>query len=107
MTAARQKRKRLRCGFVAMAAVFLVLPSSGWPPAVAAITERLVTNWHTGLAIDGYDPVAFFTDGRPVAGSSDFEFRYDGAIWRFHNVGNRDAFAANPDIYMPKFGGYD
>ena len=63
--------------------------------------------WHTGLAIGGYDPVAFFTDGRPVAGSANFELRYGGAIWRFRDVGNRDAFAAQPEIYMPKFGGYD
>ena len=64
-------------------------------------------DWHTGLAIEGYDPVAFFTDGKSMPGSADFEFRYGGAIWRFCNVGNRDAFAARPDIYMPQFGGYD
>ncbi len=64
-------------------------------------------DWHTGLAIEGYDPVAFFTDGKSTLGSADFEFRYGGAIWRFCNVGNRDAFAARPDIYMPQFGGYD
>jgi len=106
MTAARQKRKRYRAGFAALAAVLLALGAV--PPAsVAATTERLVVDWHTGLAIGGYDPVAFFTDGRPVAGNADFELRYGGAIWRFRNVGNRDAFAAHPDVYMPKFGGYD
>jgi len=114
MTAARQKRKRLcsvfaagfAASFAVLAAVLMTLPA-GPPAAVAATTERLVVDWHTGLAIGGYDPVAFFTDGRPVAGSANFELRYGGAIWRFRNVGNRDAFAAQPDIYMPKFGGYD
>ena len=110
MTAARRKRKRLCAGFAAslaaLAGVLLAL-SAGPPAAKAANTERLVVDWHTGLAIGGYDPVAFFTDGRPVAGSANFELRYAGAIWRFRNVGNRDAFAAQPDIYMPKFGGYD
>ena len=106
MTAARQKRKRLCAGFAAAGVVLMVLSAS--PPAsIAATTERLVVDWHTGLAIGGYDPVAFFTDGRPVAGSANFELRYAGAIWRFRNVGNREAFAAQPDIYMPKFGGYD
>ena len=62
---------------------------------------------HTGLAIGGYDPVAFYTDGRPVPGSPDLEFQYGGTIWRFRNIGNREAFAARPDVYMPKFGGYD
>jgi hypothetical protein len=110
MTAARQKRKRLCAGFAvrfaALAGVLTAL-AAGPPASVAATTERLVVDWHTGLAIGGYDPVAFFTDGRPVAGSANFELRYAGAIWRFRNVGNRDAFAAQPDIYMPKFGGYD
>ncbi len=106
MTAARQKRKRLCVGFAVAAAILRVILAD--PPApIAATTERLVVDWHTGLAIGGYDPVAFFTDGRPVAGSADFELRYGGAIWRFRNGGNRDAFAARPDIYMPKFGGYD
>ena len=77
------------------------------PSSRAATTETLVVDRHTGLAIGGYDPVAFYTDGKPMPGSPDFEFRYGGAVWRFCNVGNREAFAARPDIYMPKFGGYD
>jgi hypothetical protein len=77
------------------------------PAAWSATTETIVVDWHTGLAIDGYDPVAFYTDGRPTLGSPDLEFRYGGAVWRFRNVGNREAFAARPDVYMPKFGGYD
>jgi hypothetical protein len=105
MTAARQKRKRLCGGLAAFAAVLLAL--SAGLPAIAATTERVVTDWNSGLAIGGYDPVAFFTDGRPVPGSADFELRYGGTIWRFRNVGNRAAFAAKPEIYMPQFGGYD
>jgi hypothetical protein len=106
MTAARQKRKRLCAGFTVAAGILMAL-AAGPSTSIAATTERLVVDWHTGMAIGGYDPVAFFTDGRPVAGSANFELRYAGAIWRFRNVGNRDAFAAQPDIYMPKFGGYD
>jgi YHS domain-containing protein len=77
------------------------------PPAYASLTERIVVDWHTGLAIDGYDPVAFFTQGKPVAGSPDLELRYRGVVWRFCNTGNRAAFAQRPDIYMPQYGGYD
>jgi hypothetical protein len=77
------------------------------PRSDAATTEMIVVDRHTGLAIGGYDPVAFFTDGKPVEGSATFEFRYGGAIWHFSNIGNRDAFADRPDIYMPRFGGYD
>jgi hypothetical protein len=93
-------------GISAFAGLVLALPG-GQPGSIAATTERVVMDWHSGLAIGGYDPVAFFTDGRPMAGSPDFEFRYGGAIWRFRNVGNRAAFAAKPEIYMPQFGGYD
>ena len=103
MTAARQKRKRL-CTVLAIATG---LAWAAAPAVIAATTEQLVVDWHTGLAIGGYDPVAFFTDGKPMPGSADYELRYGGAIWRFRNVGNRAAFAAKPEVYMPQFGGYD
>jgi YHS domain-containing protein len=106
MTAARQQRKRYCAGVAAFAGLMLTLPA-GPPASRGATTERIVVDWHTGLAIGGYDPVAFYTDGKPVLGSPDLEFRYGGAVWRFCNSGNREAFAARPDVYMPQFGGYD
>jgi hypothetical protein len=74
---------------------------------VAGATERLVVDWRTGLAIYGFDPVAYFTDRRPVLGQPDFEHKYAGAVWRFRNPGNLAAFVQNPATYMPRFGGYD
>ena len=62
---------------------------------------------HTGLALYGVDPVAYFTDNRMIVGRAEFEHRHAGAIWRFHNEGNLAAFRADPDVYMPRFGGYD
>jgi YHS domain-containing protein len=110
MTAARQERKRYRApprpSVAILAGILLAVVGHG-SRTVAATTERIVVDWHSGLAIGGYDPVAFFTDGTPRQGSADFEYRYGGAVWRFCNTGNRDAFVANPDIYMPQFGGYD
>jgi hypothetical protein len=73
----------------------------------SAMTERLVIDRRTGLAIHGYDPVAYFTDARAADGLADLELAYGGGVWRFRNVGNRAAFAADPDVYMPQFGGYD
>ncbi len=86
-----------------------VAPAAGatTTAAGAATTARVVVDWHTGLAIDGYDPVAYFTDGKPLPGSADLELSYGGAVWRFRNIGNRAAFVARPDVYMPQFGGYD
>jgi hypothetical protein len=116
MTTGQPKRKRYRAGeyaglgacvgLLAYAALVFLL-AAGPPTSRAAANERVVIDRHTGLAIGGYDPVAFFTDGKPVAGSADLELRYGGTIWRFANVGNRAAFAASPDVYMPQYGGYD
>lgn len=71
------------------------------------MTERVVTSPHTGLAIDGVDPVAYFTDAQPLIGRPEFEYRHQGAVWRFRNDGNKAAFAKSPDVYMPRYGGYD
>jgi hypothetical protein len=106
MTTARQRRKRYRTADAAFASLLAILAAVA-PASRAATTETLLVDRYTGLAIGGYDPVAFYTEGKPVAGSPDFELEYSGAIWRFRNIGNREAFAARPDIYMPKFGGYD
>jgi YHS domain-containing protein len=59
-----------------------------------------------GIAIQGYDPVAYFTEGRPMKGSAEFARKWLGATWHFANAGHRDAFAAQPEKYMPQFGGY-
>lgn len=77
------------------------------PALRAATTERIVVDRHTGLAIYGVDPVAYFTDRKPVAGREEFEHRFAGAVWRFNNDGNRAAFIADPNVYMPRYGGYD
>jgi hypothetical protein len=106
MTAARQLRKQHGAVIEVFACLLLAL-SLGPSHLRAATTERIVVDWHTGLAIGGYDPVAFYMDGKPVSGSPDIELHYAGAIWRFSNVGNREAFATRPDVYMPQFGGYD
>lgn len=89
--------------FLAPAVLFQV----GVPTALAAFTERVVIDRNTGLAIGGYDPVAYFTDGDAIAGKEPFEAFQDGAVWRFANDANRAFFLASPDIYAPQFGGYD
>ncbi len=88
-------------------AVALAVATAGASRAGMETTERVVTDPLTGLAIDGVDPVAYFTDRAPLVGSREFELPYASVIWRFRNPGNRAAFAANPDVYMPRYGGYD
>jgi YHS domain-containing protein len=72
----------------------------------AATAERIVDR-HRGLAIAGFDPVAYFTDATATLGRPDIEYSYAGTTWRFRNEGNRGAFVADPEVYMPRFGGYD
>ena len=57
-------------------------------------------------AIRGYDPVAFFTQGKPVKGSSEQTYAWNGAKWYFSNAEHRDRFAADPEKYAPQYGGY-
>jgi len=75
--------------------------------AYAATTERVVANRYSGLAIEGFDPVAYFTDSVAVQGLPEFEAAQAGVVWRFRNEGNRASFVAHPEIYGPQFGGYD
>jgi hypothetical protein len=97
------------------ALVLLLLPLSGQAVtlrdftdiAEVGLTERIVMDRYSGFAIAGYDPVAYFAAGTPVAGLSQYEVIWKGAAWRFANEGNRAVFQANPEIYAPNFGGYD
>lgn len=59
-----------------------------------------------GLAVDGYDSVAYFTEGKPVEGKKEFSHQWQGATWRFASAANRDLFVAAPEKYAPQFGGY-
>lgn len=58
------------------------------------------------LAIDGYDPVAYFTEPNPVKGSSEFRSDYQGSTFLFVSAAHRDAFVLNPAKYAPQYGGY-
>ena len=114
MTAARQERKSrpraiFRAGPVAFWGLFALVAGFGLVSTSipAATTDFVVVNRHTGLAIDGFDPVAYFVDAAPLPGRAALELRSAGATWRFRNDGNRAAFAASPDAYMPRFGGHD
>ncbi|WP_337249572.1 YHS domain-containing (seleno)protein [Sulfidibacter corallicola] len=59
-----------------------------------------------GVAIKGYDPVAYFTDSKPVKGNKQFKHEWQGATWHFSNQANLDKFKQSPDQYAPQYGGY-
>jgi hypothetical protein len=89
------------------AGVAVLIGMSGDSSTRAATTERVVTDRLTGLALYGFDPVAYFTESGPRQGSDAVELAWSGATWRFQNEGNRDAFMQAPDVYEPRYGGYD
>jgi YHS domain-containing protein len=60
----------------------------------------------SGLAIEGYDPVTYFTAGKAVDGKKDIALDYQGATYRFSTTIDRDAFKANPGKYEPQYGGW-
>lgn len=58
------------------------------------------------LAVDGYDVVAYFTDGKPVEGSAEHKLEWNGAVWRFASAEHRAMFEREPAKYAPAYGGY-
>ena len=83
----------------AVAVAFAVLS------AVSVAAQKVNTSF-TGLAIDGYDPVAYFTQNKPVKGTREFTFEFEGATYRFASAANRDQFAKEPAKYVPQYGAF-
>ena len=108
MTRLRRQRLPGRGGlwslllFAARAAVY-------WPGAAARAEtpEQIAVDRNSGSAIHGFDPVSYFADGGPQAGLAEFELRHGGVAWHFRSEANRAAFADNPTLYVPLYGGYD
>lgn len=57
-------------------------------------------------AIQGYDPVAYFTDAKPVKGQADIALEWGGGTWHFATIAHRDSFQMNPERYAPAYGGF-
>ncbi len=85
--------------FITLTLALLALPAF-------AQTKTLLNLDKTGVAIQGYDPVAFFTDHKPAKGSEKFVAKQDGAIYLFASKEHQDLFKENPAKYEPEFGGY-
>lgn len=91
----------------------LVLPILGMaeaglvrPVLGQSLVTAIVTNPLTGIALDGFDPVSYFTEPEPLDGRADFEFIWGGVPWHFATRANRDAFVRAPEIYCPQYGGH-
>jgi YHS domain-containing protein len=85
---------------------FLLIFGVALLPAIAASQADPVNKDRSGVAIKGYDAVAYFTQNQPVKGSSAFTHAYMGATWWFASAADRDEFARAPEKYVPQYGGY-
>jgi YHS domain-containing protein len=90
---------------LAAAAAIAFAPVAFFPPAALA-EPPVYTSAFDDIAVQGYDPVAYFTDGKPVKGSKDFTVVHNGATFRFASAANRDKFKKSPAAYAPQYGGY-
>ena len=89
-----------------MKKIILSLLLAGLALPVFAQTKTLLNLDDSGVAIQGYDPVAFFTDHKPVKGDAKFVSKRDGAIYLFASKEHKEMFNASPAKYEPVFGGY-
>jgi hypothetical protein len=95
----------VRSQFLRLAAALLLFTMTA-APALIAGGEPEIYRSRGNLALGGYDAVAYFTDGKPVKGTSTFEYRWKDAVWRFATADHRDQFAKEPARFAPQFGGY-
>jgi len=89
-----------------LATVLVACGLSGAPAAAAPLVTTIVADPLTGVAIDGYDPISYFTDAEPQPGSPDNEYWWGGVPWYFASEANRDVFMRAPEVYAPQFGGH-
>ena len=101
------QQRRSRCRSVRATALAALVVGAGLAaiPAAAADKDPVFAT-RGNLAIRGYDPVAYFTEGKAVKGDRDFTLGWQGADWRFASDENRSLFAADPEKYAPQYGGY-
>lgn len=84
---------------VIFATVAVAAQAVGLPPP-------FVVDPLTGVALDGLDPVSYFTDSQPLPGKPDYEYDWKGVPWYFASGANRDIFMRSPETYAPQFGGH-
>jgi len=74
--------------------------------SLSLFSQKSETFVQSGKAIRGYDPVAYFSEGKPVKGDEKLVYNWNNANWYFSSQQNLDLFKANPEKYAPQYGGY-
>ena len=94
----------IRTFFTALTFTFAAAVSAA--PAINTLKNSALFSSRTDTAINGYDTVAYFSQGKPVKGSDSFVFQWKEAKWKFSTQANLDLFRASPEKYAPQYGGY-
>ena len=92
-------------GDVGLMVLAATLAAFAWS-ASASAGSSINTGYFDGVAIEGYDTVAYFTDGKATKGSEEFAYDWLGATWYFANAEHRELFAEKPVQYAPQYGGH-
>ena len=86
--------------------IVLLLAAIAGPGRAESLVTAIVTDPLTGVALEGYDPITYFTEPEPRQGMPDYEYYWGGVPWYFVSAANRDVFMRAPDVYAPQHGGY-
>jgi YHS domain-containing protein len=92
-------KRVLHSGVLLTAAIGLIELSAAW-------AAKPINTDTQGLALQGYDPVGYFIQGKPLKGTEEFAYQWMGAEWHFANAEHLDLFRSNPEHYAPQYGGY-
>lgn len=84
----------------------LVLPLLSSVAQAQSVVTEIVANPLTGIAINGMDPVSYFTEPAPLKGEPTHEFYWKGVAWHFASEANAEIFRLSPEIYSPQYGGH-
>lgn len=104
LSMSRKKARLAGTMFIIFVAGIISLSQSEF--AVAGTEAMHINVDSDGYAIDRYDPVAYFTESRPVRGSTKFQADYEGAKYAFSSSANQTLFVNNPKKYVPQYGGF-
>jgi YHS domain-containing protein len=95
----------MRKEFLLMA-VLILSTATSFSQDATAVRKKHFNLSKSGLAIDGYDPVAYFKNNKAIEGKKEFAVNHQGAVYYFSSTENKDAFIKNPSVYEPQYGGW-
>jgi YHS domain-containing protein len=98
--------RRRKTAFSVLIVVFGLFAAIAGSAAAGSDSPVPAVNADQGIGLKGYDPVAYFVNGAPTKGSEQYSFGWKGVTYRFASAENLEKFKADPQKYLPQYGGY-